>query len=109
MATTSPRKQFKLFTTYQFVDYLPELTVGGGVNWQSDSYSENTVLIEQDAYTLVNLMARYNLADNMDLQINIENLLDEKYYAYMSASSAAYSVYHYGTPRNATVSFSYRF
>lgn len=113
VATTSPRKQFKLFTTYQFVDYLPELTVGGGINWQSDSYSEGgTVKIDQDAYSLVNLMARYNLTDNMDLQLNVENLLDEKYYAYMSASasmSEAYSVYHYGTPRNVTLSFNYRF
>ncbi|MCU8003012.1 MULTISPECIES: TonB-dependent siderophore receptor [unclassified Shewanella] len=113
VAATSPRKQFKLFTTYQFVDYLPELTVGGGINWQSDSYSEGgTVKIDQDAYSLVNLMARYNLTDNMDLQLNVENLLDEKYYAYMSASasmSEAYSVYHYGTPRNVTLSFNYRF
>jgi outer membrane receptor for ferric coprogen and ferric-rhodotorulic acid len=110
VATTSPEKQFKLFTTYQFVDHLPQLTVGGGVNWQSDSYSEGGgVLIKQDAYALVNLMARYSLADNMDLQLNLDNLFDEKYYAYMSASSAAYSVYHYGTPRNFTLSFNYRF
>ena len=109
VATTSPRKQFKLFTTYQFVDLVPELTIGGGVNWQSDSYSQSSELIEQDAYTLVNLMARYELADNMDLQLNVENLLDEKYYAYMSASSPGYSVYHYGTPRNVTVGFNYRF
>ncbi len=108
--TTSPRKQFKLFTTYQFVDHLPELTVGGGVNWQSDSYSQSGgVVIEQEAYSLVNLMARYNLAENMDLQLNLENLLDEKYYAYMSASGLSYSIYHYGTPRNVTVSFNYRF
>lgn len=110
VATTSPQKQFKLFTTYQFVELLPELTVGGGVNWQSDSYSEGgTVRIEQEAYSLVNLMARYDLADNMDLQFNLENLLDEKYYAYMSASGPAYSVYHYGAPRNFSVSFNYRF
>ncbi|AYV14488.1 TonB-dependent siderophore receptor [Shewanella algae] len=110
VATTSPRKQFKLFTTYQFVDALPELTVGGGVNWQSKSYAESSsTLIEQDSYALVNLMARYQLAENMSLQANVENLFDEKYYAYMSASTLAYSVYHYGDPRNFTVSFNYRF
>ncbi|QYK00672.1 TonB-dependent siderophore receptor [Shewanella psychrotolerans] len=110
VATTSPQKQFKLFSTYQLVNLLPELTFGGGVTWQSESYSEvGDVVIEQDSYALVNLMARYNLAENMDLQLNVENLLDEKYYAYMSASIPAYSVYHYGTPRNTTVSFNYRF
>lgn len=111
--TTSPQKQFKLFTTYQLFDLLPELTIGGGVNWQSESYSEGgNVVIKQDAYSLINLMARYDLAENMDLQFNLENLLDEKYYAYMSTSSympEAYSVYHYGTPRNFTLSFNYRF
>lgn len=110
VATTSTQKQFKLFTTYQFVDLLPELTIGGGVNWQSDSYSEGGgVTIKQDDYSLVNLMARYDLAENMDLQVNVENLLDEKYYAYMTASGLAYSAYHYGAPRNFTVSFNYRF
>lgn len=54
-------------------------------------------------------MARYDLAENMDLQVNLENLLDEKYYAYMTASGLAYSAYHYGAPRNFTVSFNYRF
>lgn len=110
ISTVSPRKQFKLFTTYQFVEQLPELTVGGGVNWQDESFSQSgNVLIKQNAYALVNLMARYDLAENMDLQLNVDNLFDKKYYAYMSASSIAYSIYHYGTPRNATVSFNYRF
>lgn len=108
--TTAPRKQFKLFTTYQFQQLLPELTVGGGINWQSDAFSQSAATrIEQGSFSLVNLMARYDINDNMDIQVNVENLLDKKYYAYMSASSLAYSVYNYGTPRNFTVSFKYRF
>ncbi|WP_417763427.1 TonB-dependent siderophore receptor [Shewanella sp.] len=108
--TTAPRKQLKLFTTYQFQEVLPELTVGGGINWQSEAYSESsTTRIEQGSYSVVNLMARYDINDSMDVQVNVENLFDEKYYAYMSASTLPYSVYHYGTPRNFTVSFKYRF
>ncbi|WP_250459046.1 TonB-dependent siderophore receptor [Microbulbifer litoralis] len=106
--TTYPRKQFKLFTTYQFVDSLPALTIGGGVNWQSDIYAEGSGnRLEQDAYSLVNLMARYDIRDNMYLQMNVENALDEKYYNYLTAGY--YNQYSYGTPRNATLRFSYNF
>ncbi|MCH1919588.1 TonB-dependent siderophore receptor [Shewanella sp. A3A] len=108
--TISPRKQLKLFTTYQFQEVLPELTVGGGINWQSDAFSASSATrIEQGAYSLVNLMARYDINDSMDIQVNVENLFDKKYYAYMSAADLTNSIYNYGTPRNFTVSFKYRF
>ncbi|WP_417359692.1 TonB-dependent siderophore receptor [Gallaecimonas pentaromativorans] len=110
VATTSPRKQLKLFTTYRFVDALPALTVGGGVNWQSESYSQGTDLrLEQGAYALVNLMARYELADNLSLQLNVDNLFDKTYYNYMTASTPAYSFYRYGKPRDVTLGVSYHF
>ncbi len=106
--TDSPRKQFKLFTTYQFVKQLPALTVGGGLNWQSKSYAQGTTRnVEQDAYTIVNLMARYNINESMDLQLNVNNLFDKKYYNYMTAGY--YDLYRYGAPRNASLSFSYNF
>ncbi|MCW8125759.1 TonB-dependent siderophore receptor [Microbulbifer halophilus] len=106
--TTSPRRQFKLFTTYQFVDSLPALSVGGGVNWQSGFYAEGSGNhLEQDAFSLVNLMARYDLSSNMYLQMNVENALDETYYNYLNAGY--YNQYNYGKPRNATLRFSYNF
>ncbi|RZF92740.1 TonB-dependent siderophore receptor [Pseudoalteromonas sp. CO302Y] len=106
--TDSPRKQFKLFTTYQFVKQLPALTIGGGLNWQSKSYAQGTTRnVEQDAYTIVNLMARYNINESMDLQLNVNNLFDKKYYNYMTAGY--YDLYRYGAPRNASLSFSYNF
>jgi outer membrane receptor for ferric coprogen and ferric-rhodotorulic acid len=108
--TDSPRKQFKLFTTYQFLDALPELTIGGGVNWQSDTYmTDGTLRLEQKAYALVDLMARYDIADNMNLQFNVANLFDKEYYNYMTVFDVAYTQYRYGTPRNFTVSFNYAF
>ena len=108
--TDSPRKQFKLFTTYQFVELLPELTIGGGANWQSKTYLEGGgARLEQGAYTLVNLMARYDIADNMNVQLNAANLLDKKYYNYMTVFGSAYTQYRYGTPRNVTLSFNYAF
>lgn len=110
VSTDSPRKQFKLFTTYQFVDLLPELTIGGGINWQSEtSAAGGGVQLTQPAYSLTNLMARYDIADNMNLQLNVANLFDKKYYNYMTAWGDAYTQYRYGTPRNVAVSFNYSF
>lgn len=106
--TLSPRKQFKLFTTYQFVDTLPALTIGGGVNWQSDIYAEGSGnRVSQDSYAIASLMARYELSEHMSLQLNVDNLFDEEYYDFMTAGW--YNEYRYGAPRNATLRFSYNF
>lgn len=100
--TAHPRKQAQVFTTYNFVKTIPELTVGGGVNWQSKT-TEGSVA--QDSYTLVNLMARYQVTDNFNVQLNANNLFDEKYYAYISSNNQV----QFGNPRNVTLSVKYNF
>ncbi|MFT4055429.1 MAG: TonB-dependent siderophore receptor [Novosphingobium sp.] len=106
--TDQPRKLLKLFTTYT----LGDLTFGGGVNYRSKAYSDGTNPVTSDAfrfeqggYTLVSLMARYSVTDNFQLQGNVENLFDKKYYSQIGF----YSQYRYGAPRNFTVSANYKF
>lgn len=110
--TDHPRRLVKLFTTYRLPGDLSDLVIGGGVNYRSDSYSDglNPVTsapfrFQQDAYTLVSLMARYDVTESLQLQANVENVLDETYYSQIGF----YSQYRYGAPRNATVSLRYRF
>jgi len=109
--TDQPRKLLRLFTTYQFLDLLPELTVGGGVNWEGENYTlavnpfDATERLEQGAYALVNLMARYDLSENLSAQLNVDNLLDKAYYAQIGF----YSQLAYGEPRNYNLSFRYKF
>lgn len=110
--TDQPRRSLVLFTTYGFDGALDGLTLGGGFNWQDDIYSNATnpitlasARIEQDAYTLANLMARYDFNDHISLQANIDNLFDETYYSQISY----FSQYRYGAPRNYTVSLTYRY
>lgn len=98
--TNHPRKQFNLFTTYNFVNTLPKLTVGGGVNWQSETYDLDLV---QEEYTLVNLMGRYALSQNLDVQLNLNNVLDEKYYNYIN-----YGQIRYGAPANWKLNVKYK-
>ncbi len=111
--TDQPRTLLKLFTTYRIpVGAESALVLGGGVNFRSKAYSEgdNPVTeapfrFQQNAYTLVNLMARYEINENLQVQANIENLFDKTYYSQIGF----YSQYRYGAPRNFTLGATYRF
>lgn len=110
--TDQPRKSLSLFTTYAFEGGLEGLSVGGGVTWRDTIYSNATnpvtgapTRIEQKAFALANLMARYALTDKTAVQVNIDNLFDETYYSQISY----FSQYRYGAPRNFTISLSHSF
>jgi outer membrane receptor for ferric coprogen and ferric-rhodotorulic acid len=110
--TDQPRTLLKFFTTYRIPIGESALTLGGGVNYRSKAYSDGTnpgngapFRFQQDAYTLVNLMARYEINESIQVQANIENLLDETYYSQMGF----FSQYRYGAPRNYTIGATYRF
>lgn len=109
--TLYARKTLRLFTTYQFQGALERLTIGGGVNWQSAIYTEaiNPVSgqekIEQGAYSLVNLMARYDITPQLSAQLNANNVLDETYFDVFDA----YAALTYGEPANVIASLKYRF
>ncbi|MDY4323735.1 ferric-rhodotorulic acid/ferric-coprogen receptor FhuE [Pectobacterium brasiliense] len=103
-----PRTSFKLFTRYQ-LPTLPDLTVGGGVNWQNGIWQEgsgpqNTTLrAEQGSYALVNLFGRYQVTKQLAVQANVNNLFDKEYSDYL----APYAVY--GTPRSVSMTVNYAF
>ena len=102
----------KLYSTYRFGGALERLTVAGGVNWQGREYMNATNPVtgatnrlEQDAFSLVSLMARYDISSNLSAQLNVDNLLDETYYSQIGF----YSQLEYGQPRNITATLRYRF
>ncbi|MDM0043867.1 TonB-dependent siderophore receptor [Variovorax dokdonensis] len=109
--TIYPRKLLRVFTTYRLPGALSGLTLGGGVSWQSKTYT--TAInplgvptdIEQGAYSLVNLMARYDFSPQLSLQLNINNVTDKKYYGMFDA----YDQITYAEPRSATLTMNYRF
>lgn len=110
--TDQPRKLLKIFTTYDLPGALTGFTIGGGVNYRSQAYSEGSNPVTsapfrftQKGYTLVSLMARYTLNDNLQFQANVENLFDETYFSQMGF----FSQYRYGAPRNFTLGATYRF
>lgn len=110
--TNQPSELFKLYTTYRFDGALNHLTVAGGVNWQGENYTNSTnpvttdpERLEQDAYSLVSLMARYDLTSQLSVQLNVDNALDETYYSQIGF----YSQLEYGQPRNVSASLNYQF
>ena len=106
--TRFPSELFRLFTRYQW----NQLTVGGGVNWEGRSYTDVTntgtgepATVEQEAYALVNLMARYRFNEQLSAQLNVDNLFDETYYSQIGF----YTQLAYGEPRNVTATVKYQF
>lgn len=104
----APRTQLKLFSRYR-VPVLPDLTVGGGVNWQDRVYKDvsgpdgETQRLYQGSYPLVDLFAQYQLTKQLAIQANVSNLFDREYYSYLDSSAV------YGEPRSVSVSMSYLF
>ena len=100
-----PNNTAKLFTTYT-LPYLNEaLTIGGSLRWQSKIYSDETRpnfvdTFTQNSYTLVDLMARYKINDNLLLNFNLNNLFNEKYHLATTNS-------YYGAPTNFRVGVKY--
>lgn len=105
--TRYPRRSANLFTTYR----MGRLTLGGGVNWEDGNYTIATNplgqrdKLEQSSYALVNVMARYALSDELSLQLNVDNLLDKKYYSQIGF----YQQHAFGEPRNGKLELRYSF
>jgi catecholate siderophore receptor len=72
-----PHHNFSLWNKYQL---LPKLGVGLGVIYRSDMYAavDNTVVLP--GYTRLDAAVYYALNSRWRLQVNVENLLDKKYY-----------------------------
>lgn len=104
--TNIPQNTFKVFTTYRLAGFGDGLTVGGGVRWQSEIYSDNMgpakVRFTQAAYSVVDLMARYEISKQLTLTANLYNAFDKSYY---TATGNSY----YGAPRNVRVGLDMRF
>ncbi len=99
-----PRTTVKLFSSYR-LPMLQDLTIGGGVNWQTHTWKNESVPVytEQGSYALVDLFARYQFTKQLSVQGNLHNLFDKKYSTAVSATTV------YGAPFNASVSVNYSF
>ncbi len=103
VSTWEPQDQLSFYTTYKLKGPLDRLTVGGGARWQSRSWQElynryksKNEEFAQEAYWLVDVMARYQVTENLSATLNLNNAFDKKYYTNIGFYNTAY----YGDPRN---------
>jgi len=110
----NPENLLKLGTTYQFAGALKDLTLGGSLRYQSETYSEGSdwasadqpFKMRQGGFTVVDVMARYQLTEQTSLQLNIDNLFDKLYYTGLWNPGYGNWI---GAPRTATLSLSHTF
>lgn len=108
-----PRQTLRTFASYRLPGDWSKLTIGGGVNWESKTYTvdpEPVKLgldgrIQQESYALVNLMARYDFSKQLSAQLNVNNATDRKTFAMF----AAFNQINYAAPRNTSLTLRYRF
>lgn len=108
--TTAPQDTFRLNTSWRPGGVDGRFWLGGGVTWQSSIWNTSTkpdrskARITQDAFYLVNLAGGYCFNENFSAQLNINNLLDKKYFNNVGFYNGVY----WGEPRNVTVTLRWK-
>ena len=106
VSTDHPRKKLNIFTTLDMAQLLSGLEIGGGLSWEGSQYSGvGAKKLTQDAFSLVNLMARYHVSEQFSVQLNVDNLFDETYFSQIGF----FEQYGYGSPRNFSLGLTYNF
>lgn len=73
-----PEDMFTLWNKYQFTQMF---AAGVGVIHRSEIFASTSNLTELPSFTRVDAALYLNLTENLEAQLNVENLFDEKYYA----------------------------
>jgi len=78
-----PKNTFAINTTYDFSEQILEgLRVGANANYVDDRPGDLTNSFTNPSYWRVDTFASYALTEDIDLKVNIENLLNERYYSH---------------------------
>lgn len=106
-ATYLPDDMLRFSAIYRLHGSLAPVTLGTNINWQSKitqpNVGPNGETAAQPAYTLVNLMASYDINQQLIARLNVRNLFDKKYYS----SIDFYNQGFFGAPRTIEASLSY--
>ncbi|MBD8496127.1 TonB-dependent siderophore receptor [Pseudomonas syringae] len=111
VSTIEPEDQASFYTSYNLPSLFQPVTLGGGARWRSKSYESTTNPVRgtedfiQGSYWLVDLMARYQISENLSATLNANNLLDKKYYTIWGFNGT----YNWGDPRNVSANIRWDF
>lgn len=98
----TPYNLFKAFTTYRLPGELERWTVGGG--WRTQSSAYTSFGVKQGGYSVTDFMLAYRATPEWQVQANLNNAFDKRYYQNISNSWGANS---FGDPRNLMLTVRY--
>lgn len=79
-----PKSSASLWTRY---DVTPKLGAALGVTYQGKRYASTDNQVFLPSYTRVDAAVYYNINENLTAQVNVENLLDKRYYLYAHSNT----------------------
>lgn len=91
-----------LWTTYKV---LPKLTIGAGAQYKDQVYANITSNKYLPAYTIYNAMAKYDVNRNVNIQLNVNNISNKRYFTSAQASHFAIE----GDGRNAVLAINFKY
>ncbi|WP_343595704.1 TonB-dependent siderophore receptor [Acinetobacter sp.] len=93
-----------LWSTYKV---LPKWTVGAGAQYKSRAYVNSSATAEKymPAYTIYNAMMKYDVNPNVNLQLNVNNISDKRYFTSAHAAHYAFE----GDGRNAVLAVNFKY
>jgi catecholate siderophore receptor len=99
---STPRNSFNLWSTYEVV---PKLTLGAGATFVDQRFGNEANSVEIPSYWRYDAMASYKLTKNVDLQLNVQNLTNKRYFDQIFTTHYA----HVAPGRTAMMSASFHF
>ncbi len=106
-STYTPKHILRLWTDYRLPGALNAWTVGGGVNFQTESSrTTGSIKVAQPSYAVWTARVSYQIDRNWSLALNVSNLFDKTYYQTVGAPGWGN---FYGEPRNTTLTLRGRF
>lgn len=73
----TPKHAASFWSTYKV---LPRVTLGGGLFYTGKVYADPSNNGYIPSYVRFDLMAKYNISQNLDVQLNVQNLTDKRYF-----------------------------
>lgn len=117
--TYLPRRMLKLSTSWRLPDTLSAWKLGASLQaqsgvavdpnttgYQSYNYGSPPYRIAQKGYALLGLMAAYQVSKDTEMQLNVSNALNKRYYATIGGNNWGNFM---GAPRSATLTLRTRF
>lgn len=101
----TPRHMLKVYSNYRLPGALSQVSIGGGMNMQSDTSSLSN--IQQGGYTLWNANLQYDINSHLQLNFVVKNLTDKRYYENQRTRTKGMNNF-YGDPRTFLVTLNWK-